>query len=103
MNMDIFSNKTLQEFTDCVFWFIQDQDELAKRYKSRSYCLPKCVIKNYNAISWKNFYDQPIGSDIKRYKDIRKLTTGQGEHYEQVFSRKCNGFITDGKLWGSKS
>ena len=51
MNMDIFSNKTLQEFTDCVFWFIQDQDELAKRYKSRSCCLPKCVIKNYNAIS----------------------------------------------------
>ena len=24
---------------------------------------------------------QPIDSDIKRYKEIRKLTTGQGEDY----------------------
>ena len=29
----------------------------------------------------KNFYDQAIDSDIKRYKEIRKLTTGQGEDY----------------------
>ena len=27
----------------------------------------------------KKTYDQPIDSDIKRYKEIRKLTTGQGE------------------------
>ena len=26
-------------------------------------------------------YDQAIHSDIKRYKDIRKLTTGQVEDY----------------------
>ena len=32
-------------------------------------------------ISGKNFYHQPINSDIKRYKEIRKLTTGQGEDY----------------------
>ena len=29
----------------------------------------------------KNFYDQPIDLDIKRYEEIRKLTTGQGEDY----------------------
>ena len=29
----------------------------------------------------KNFYDQAIDSDIKQYEEIRKLTTGQGEHY----------------------
>ena len=29
----------------------------------------------------KNFYDQGIDSDIKRYEEIRKLTTGQGEDY----------------------
>ena len=27
-------------------------------------------------ISGKNFYDQAVDSDIKRYKEIRKLTTG---------------------------
>ena len=37
---------------------------------------------NYNAIiNKKNFYDQPIDSDIKQYKEIRKLTTGQAENY----------------------
>ena len=37
---------------------------------------------NYNAIiNGKNFYDQPIDSEIKRYEDIRKLTTEQGEGY----------------------
>ena len=28
----------------------------------------------------KNFYDQPIDSDICRYEEIRNLTTGKGEH-----------------------
>ena len=30
-------------------------------------------------INGKNFYDQPIDSDVKWYEEIRKLTTGQGE------------------------
>ena len=29
----------------------------------------------------KNFYDQLIDSDIKRYKEIRNLTTGQGKDH----------------------
>ena len=37
---------------------------------------------NYDVIiNKKNFYDQEIDSDIKRYAGIRKLTTGQGEDY----------------------
>ena len=44
--------------------------------------LPKCIIKDYNVIiNGKNFYDQAIDSDIKRYNEIRKLTTEQGEDY----------------------
>ena len=39
-------------------------------------------MKNYNVINnGKNLYDQPIDSDIKPYKEIRKLTIGQGEDY----------------------
>ena len=51
-----------------------------KRYRVQSYCLTDGVFKNYNVLINKN-YDQPIDSDIKRYKDLRKLTTGQGENY----------------------
>ena len=32
----------------------------------------------------KNFYDQPIDSDVKQYEEIRKLTTGQSEDYTTV-------------------
>ena len=32
------------------------------------------AIKNYNVIiDGKNFYDQPIDSDIRRYEEMRKL------------------------------
>ena len=59
-----------------------NQDENAKRYKVRRCYLQKSIIKNYNVIiSGKNFYDQSIDSDIKRYEEIRKLTSGQNEYY----------------------
>ena len=44
--------------------------------------LEKSIIKNYNIIiNGKNFYDQAIGSHIKWYKEIKKLTKGQREDY----------------------
>ena len=53
-----------------------------KRFQTRRYYLPKDIIKNYNVIiNKKNFYDQPIDSDIKRDEEIRKLTTVRGEDY----------------------
>ena len=40
------------------------------------------MIKNYNVIiNGKKIYIQAIDSDIKRYEEIGKLTTGQSEHY----------------------
>ena len=35
----------------------------------------------YVIINGKNFYDKAIDSDIKRFEEIRKLATGQGEDY----------------------
>ena len=49
---------------------------------SSIYHLPTDIIENFNAINnEKNFYDQTIYSDIKQFKEIRKLTTGQDEDY----------------------
>ena len=57
-------------------------DDNAKRYQAQRYYLPKSIIKNYNfIINGKNFHDQPIDSDTKRYKERRKLRTGQSEDY----------------------
>ena len=44
--------------------------------------MPKVIIKNYNVIAnRKNFFDQAIDSDIKRYEGIRKLITAQDKDY----------------------
>ena len=49
-------------------------------YKILTYYLPKGIISNYNVIiDEKDFHDQPINSDIKRYKEMTKLVTRQGE------------------------
>ena len=59
-----------------------NQDENVNRFKTRIYSLPKSIIKNYNVTNnEKNFYDQVIDSNIKRYEEIRKLTTDPGEDY----------------------
>ena len=59
-----------------------NQDGNAKRYKSRRYYLPIGIIKNYNVIiNGKTFYDRANDSDVKRYKEIRKLTVGQSQDY----------------------
>ena len=32
-------------------------------------------------IDGKNFFDQPTNSNLKTYENIRKIATGQGDHY----------------------
>ena len=45
-----------------------------QRCRAQRYYLPKGIIKNYNIIiNGKKFYDQPIDSDTKRYKEIKKV------------------------------
>ena len=66
-----------------LFVLVHSSEEAAfKRSNAKRYYLPKAIIANYNVIiNGKNFYDQAIDSDIKRYEKIRKLMTGQGEDY----------------------
>ena len=71
-----------------------NSDGNAKRFKAWSYYLQIGFFKNYNfIINWKSSYGQYIDSDIKRYKEIRNLTAGQGYltgcllNYECIKSR----------------
>ena len=50
-----------------VFVYLNRNNHV-KRYNAKMQYLPKSTINNYVIISGKNFYDQPIDSDIKRYK-----------------------------------
>ena len=52
------------------------------RTSHSNYYLPKVEIKDYNVmIDGKNFFDQPINSDLKAYDNIRKIATGYGDDY----------------------
>ena len=54
--------------------FYSNEDDNAKRFKAGKYYLPKGIIDNYNfIINGKNFYDQPVYSDIQRYEEVRKI------------------------------
>ena len=48
----------------------------------KKYFLPRVDIKNYNILNdGRNFYDQNIYDDIKKYEELRKAMTGKGENY----------------------
>lgn len=68
------------------------QDENGKRYIPSRCNVPKGIIKNYNnIINGKNGYDKPIDSNMKRYKEIRKFTTGKrGDYTAGYFSDYYN-------------
>ena len=53
-----------------LFIFIYpNQNDSVRRFNDKKYYLPKDIIRKYNLIiNGKNFYDQPVDSDIKRYK-----------------------------------
>ena len=90
MNLDIFSNQFLLELIVLVY---SNRNDDSKRCKTRRYYLSKGFIGNYNVITnGKNFYDQTIDSDIKRYEEIRKLTT------RQSYKRQSHSSITLAEL-----
>ena len=56
-----------------------------ERDSHRKYFLLRVNITNYNVlIDGRNFYDQPINDQIRKYDEIRKITTGKGEDYTTV-------------------
>ena len=82
MNKYIFSNQNFLVLTDRFVLIYSSQDGNAKRIKFRRNFYPKGIIRSYSVINnGKKFYEQPIDSDIKRFEEIKKLTTGEGEDY----------------------
>ena len=57
-------------------------DNQATRNGQRKYYLPRIDLKKYNVIiDGRNFYDNPIESDIEKYRESKKLMIGKGEDY----------------------
>ena len=57
-------------------------DNQAARNGQRKYYLPRNDLKIYNVfIDGRNFYDNPIESDIEKYGELKKVMIGKGEDY----------------------
>ena len=52
------------------------------RNGQQKYYLPRIDLEKYNVIiDGRNFYDNPIESDIEKYRELKKVMIGTGEHY----------------------
>ena len=52
------------------------------RNGQRKYYLPRIDLNKYNVIiDGRNFYDNPIESEIEKYRELKKVMIGKGEDY----------------------
>ena len=52
------------------------------RNGQQKYYLPRIDLEKYNVIiDERNFYDNPIESDIEKYRELKKVMIGKGEDY----------------------
>ena len=62
------------------------------------YYLPTIDINKYVIIDGRNFYDNPIESDIEKYRELKKVMIGRGEDYTKGFLLDFNYFLKHYKL-----
>ena len=69
------------------------------RTRHSRYYLRTAKVEDYNVmIDGKNSFNQPIKTDIKKYDNIRKITTGQGDNYTTGCLQYYNYFIKHYKM-----
>ena len=73
-----FNNSTVDVVNDPI----NNINNRVVRDSHRKYFLPRKDITNYNVlIDGRKFYDQPINDQIKKYDEIGKIATVQGDDY----------------------
>ena len=57
-------------------------DNQINKDSQQIYHLPRNYLNKYKVIiDGRNFYDNPIESDIEKYRELKKVMTGKGEDY----------------------
>ena len=65
----------------------------------RKYYLARIDLEKYNVIiDGRNFYDNPIESDIEKYRELKKVMIGKGEDYTTGSLLDFDYFLTHYKL-----
>ena len=74
-------------------------DGQPNRDDQQKYYLPRIDLNKYNVIiDGRNFYDNPIESDIEKYRELKKVMTGKGEDYTAGSLLDFNYFYKQYKL-----
>ena len=69
------------------------------RNGQRKYYLPRIDLNKFNVvIDGRNFYDNPIESDIEKYRELKKVMIGKGEDYTTGSLLDFNYFLKHYKL-----
>ena len=69
------------------------------RNGQQKYYLPRIDLNKYNVIiDGRNFYDNPIESDIEKYRELKKVMIGKGEDYTTGSLLDFNYFDKNYKL-----
>ena len=69
------------------------------RNGQQKYYLPRIDLEKYNVIiDGRNFYVNPIESDIEKYRELKKVMIGKGEDYTTGSLLDCNYFKKHYKL-----
>ena len=69
------------------------------RNGQQKYYLPRISLNKYNVIiDGRNFYDNPIESDIEKYRELKKVMIGKGEDYTTGSLLDFNYFLKHYKL-----
>ena len=62
--------------------FVLSFENEGDRKVHAGYNLPKVETKDYNVlIDGENFFDQPVKNNTRKYDNIRKTSSGQGDEY----------------------
>ena len=78
----VFNDTTVNDDDDDDNDLVNNINNRVLRDSLRKYFCPRVNITNYNVLlDGRNFHDQPIGDQVKKYDEIRKTATGQGDDY----------------------
>ena len=65
-----------------VMTYSRADNNQSNKNDQRKYYLPRIDLEKYNVIiDGRNFYDNPIESDIEKYRELKKVMIGKGEDY----------------------
>ena len=75
------------------------ENDQPTRNGQQKYYLPRNDLNKYNVIiDGRNFYDNPVESDIEKYRELKKVMIGKGEYYTTGSLLDYNYFKKHSKL-----